>query len=313
MKVNYEGKLIDGTVFDSSYKRNKPITFSLNGVIPCWTEGVQKMKVGGTSQLVCPSSIAYGDRGRPPQIPGGATLTFKVELLSIEPPGAMPPGMMGHPMPGMPAECPLEWAHILRECRFRAWAHTPCLPRLRRRRLRPPRSNRTPSMWTAEARSRLWSRLDEPWDLVIIGGGITGAGVLAEASRRGLKSVLVEAGDFSSGTSSRSSKLVHGGLRYLRQAKLLLTRVSVNEREELLRSAEGLVWPLGFYLANLKTDHTAPWMFGLGLAVYDIMARKWAHTHLAPAELIEKVPVLKGARCWAAITSSMPRPMMPDW
>jgi FKBP-type peptidyl-prolyl cis-trans isomerase FkpA len=106
VKVNYEGKLIDGTVFDSSYKRNKPITFSLNGVIPCWTEGVQKMKVGGTSQLVCPSSIAYGDRGRPPQIPGGATLTFKVELLSIEPPGAMPPGMMGHPMPGMPGGMP---------------------------------------------------------------------------------------------------------------------------------------------------------------------------------------------------------------
>jgi len=69
VKVNYEGKLLDGTVFDSSYKRGQPIEFPLNGVIPCWTEGVQKMKVGGEATLVCPSSIAYGDRGAPPSIP----------------------------------------------------------------------------------------------------------------------------------------------------------------------------------------------------------------------------------------------------
>ena|ERR1700733_898384 len=85
VKVNYRGTLVDGTEFDSSYKRNEPISFPLNGVIPCWTEGVQKMKVGGKSQLVCPSSIAYGDRGSPPVIPGGATLIFEVELLGIGP------------------------------------------------------------------------------------------------------------------------------------------------------------------------------------------------------------------------------------
>jgi FKBP-type peptidyl-prolyl cis-trans isomerase FkpA len=85
VKVNYRGTLVDGTEFDSSYKRNEPISFPLSGVIPCWTEGVQKMKVGGKSQLVCPSSIAYGDRGSPPVIPGGATLIFEVELLSIGP------------------------------------------------------------------------------------------------------------------------------------------------------------------------------------------------------------------------------------
>jgi FKBP-type peptidyl-prolyl cis-trans isomerase FkpA len=111
VKVNYEGKLIDGTVFDSSYKRNQPATFGLNGVIPCWTEGVQKMKVGGTAQLVCPSTIAYGDQGHPPTIPGGAVLTFKVELISIEAAGAapapapgLPPGlnMGGRPMMGGP-------------------------------------------------------------------------------------------------------------------------------------------------------------------------------------------------------------------
>jgi FKBP-type peptidyl-prolyl cis-trans isomerase FkpA len=85
VKVNYRGTLVDGTEFDSSYKRNEPISFPLNGVIPCWTEGVQKMKVGGKSQLVCPSSIAYGDQGHPPVIPGGATLIFEVELLGIGP------------------------------------------------------------------------------------------------------------------------------------------------------------------------------------------------------------------------------------
>jgi FKBP-type peptidyl-prolyl cis-trans isomerase FkpA len=84
VKVHYRGTLIDGKEFDSSYKRNMPIEFPLNGVIPCWTEGVQKMKVGGKSKLVCPASIAYGESGRPPVIPGGATLVFEVELLGIQ-------------------------------------------------------------------------------------------------------------------------------------------------------------------------------------------------------------------------------------
>jgi FKBP-type peptidyl-prolyl cis-trans isomerase FkpA len=83
VKVNYRGTLPDGTEFDSSYKRNEPAQFPLSQVIPCWTEGVQKMKVGGKSELVCPASIAYGDRGSPPVIPGGATLIFEVELLKI--------------------------------------------------------------------------------------------------------------------------------------------------------------------------------------------------------------------------------------
>ena len=81
--VHYRGTTVDGVEFDSSYKRNEPAKFPLNQVIPCWTEGLQKMKVGGKSQLVCPSDIAYGDRGSPPAIPGGATLVFEVELLGI--------------------------------------------------------------------------------------------------------------------------------------------------------------------------------------------------------------------------------------
>jgi FKBP-type peptidyl-prolyl cis-trans isomerase FkpA/FKBP-type peptidyl-prolyl cis-trans isomerase FklB len=83
VKVHYHGTLIDGTVFDSSVQRGKPATFPLNGVIPCWTEGVQRMKVGEKSRLVCPSQIAYGDRGAPPNIKPGATLIFEVELLDI--------------------------------------------------------------------------------------------------------------------------------------------------------------------------------------------------------------------------------------
>jgi FKBP-type peptidyl-prolyl cis-trans isomerase FkpA len=83
VKVNYRGTLLDGTEFDSSYKRNQPAQFPLSGVIRCWTEGVQKMKVGGKARLVCPSDIAYGDTGRPPTIPGGATLVFEIELLEI--------------------------------------------------------------------------------------------------------------------------------------------------------------------------------------------------------------------------------------
>lgn len=82
VKVHYRGTLIDGTEFDSSYKRNEPAQFPLTGVIPCWTEGVQQMKIGGKSRLICPSNLAYGDQGRP-GIPGGATLIFEIELLEI--------------------------------------------------------------------------------------------------------------------------------------------------------------------------------------------------------------------------------------
>lgn len=82
VRVHYRGTLVSGTVFDSSYDRKEPATFPLGGVIPCWTEAVQRMKVGGKSRLVCPSTLAYGDEGRP-SIPAGAALVFEVELLEI--------------------------------------------------------------------------------------------------------------------------------------------------------------------------------------------------------------------------------------
>ena len=85
VKVHYHGTLTDGTVFDSSVKRGQPATFPLDKVIKCWTEGVQQIKVGGKSKLVCPSNLAYGDAGSPPVIKPGSTLVFEVELLEIVP------------------------------------------------------------------------------------------------------------------------------------------------------------------------------------------------------------------------------------
>ncbi|NTX07381.1 FKBP-type peptidyl-prolyl cis-trans isomerase [Myxococcus sp. CA051A] len=105
VKVHYKGTLPNGTEFDSSYKRGEPTQFPLQGVIKCWTEGVQKMKVGGKAKLVCPSDIAYGDRGAPPNIPGGSALVFEVELLEIvKPPEAPAAGAPG--APGAPATPP---------------------------------------------------------------------------------------------------------------------------------------------------------------------------------------------------------------
>ncbi len=83
VKVHYRGTFPDGREFDSSYKRNEAIEFPLNGVIKCWTEGVQRMKVGGKAKLTCPPAIAYGERGAGNVIPPNATLLFEVELLAI--------------------------------------------------------------------------------------------------------------------------------------------------------------------------------------------------------------------------------------
>jgi len=83
VKVNYKGTLRDGSVFDSSAQHGGPAEFPLAGVIPCWGEGVQKLKVGAKAQLTCPSDTAYGPQGHPPEIPGNSTLVFDVELLDI--------------------------------------------------------------------------------------------------------------------------------------------------------------------------------------------------------------------------------------
>jgi len=134
-------------------------------------------------------------------------------------------------------------------------------------------------MWTRNWREAAWTGLDEPWDLIVVGGGITGAGVLREAVRLGLRTLLVEKRDFGWGTSSRSSKLVHGGLRYLKEGKLRLTRDSVHERQRLLEEGPGLIDPLGFLLATYKGDHPGRWTYSAGLSVYDLLALQWTHRH----------------------------------
>jgi FKBP-type peptidyl-prolyl cis-trans isomerase FkpA len=101
VKVQYKGMLGDGTEFDSSYRRGQPAEFALNGVIACWGEGVQKMKVGGKAKLYCPASIAYKERGLPQGgIPGGAVLTFEVELLEAKPAPPPAPAPAPTPVPG---------------------------------------------------------------------------------------------------------------------------------------------------------------------------------------------------------------------
>ncbi|MCP4417298.1 MAG: glycerol-3-phosphate dehydrogenase/oxidase [Chloroflexi bacterium] len=149
-------------------------------------------------------------------------------------------------------------------------------------------------MWTQNWREEIWQSLDQPWDIVVVGGGITGAGILREATRLGLKVLLVEQRDFAFGTSSRSSKLVHGGLRYLKQGKVGLTQASVQERQRLQESAPGLVDPLGFLLANEKGSGQLreKWLIQAGLSFYDLVALQWSHTYYSPQDVWMLAPRL---------------------
>jgi glycerol-3-phosphate dehydrogenase len=146
--------------------------------------------------------------------------------------------------------------------------------------------------WQRDGRAVLPALLAQHWDLIVIGGGITGAGILLEASRRGLKALLVEQRDFAWGTSSRSSKLVHGGLRYLKQGQLGLTRESVHEREHLLQQAAGLVEPQSFAFGHYTGRKPGKWMFLLGLALYDRLAGQRARHYYPQAEFAALAPNL---------------------
>jgi glycerol-3-phosphate dehydrogenase len=128
------------------------------------------------------------------------------------------------------------------------------------------------------------------WDVIVVGGGITGAGVLHEAARAGLKVLLLEQNDFAWGTSSRSSKLVHGGLRYLKQGRLLLTYASVRERERLLRQAPGLIDPIGFYTPVYKNHSPGRKTLSVGLSIYSLMAGTRQNRNYAAAEFSRRMP-----------------------
>jgi len=125
-------------------------------------------------------------------------------------------------------------------------------------------------------REELWQALstseNKPWDLIVVGGGITGAGVLREAARQGLKALLIEQRDFAWGTSSRSSKMVHGGLRYLAQGDFKLTRHSLQERERLLDEAPGLVERMGYYMMIKRGQLPGRLIMTLVLKLYDFIA-----------------------------------------
>jgi glycerol-3-phosphate dehydrogenase len=149
-------------------------------------------------------------------------------------------------------------------------------------------------MWKKGWRDEVWSTLDQTWDLIVVGGGITGAGVFHEAAALGLKVLLVEAHDFSFGTSSRSSKLVHGGFRYLYNRQYQVTYESVRQRETLIREAPGLIEPLPFVLPNYASYKFPGWMIHAGLTAYDLMAPKWDNQRLSKKDILMEFPDLCG-------------------
>jgi glycerol-3-phosphate dehydrogenase len=151
-------------------------------------------------------------------------------------------------------------------------------------------------MFPAGWRSRAWTTLGEPLDLLIIGGGITGAGVLHDAALRGLRVALVERGDFGCGTSSRSSKLIHGGLRYLRRMQLGITRTACRERDLLARLDPHLVTPVRFLYPAYEHDPTPGWQVNLGLAMYDHLTPvRHRHERIDAEAVGWTVPQLAGA------------------
>jgi glycerol-3-phosphate dehydrogenase len=131
------------------------------------------------------------------------------------------------------------------------------------------------------------------WDIIIIGGGITGAGILREAVRRGYRALLIEQGDFSSGTSSRSSKMVHGGLRYLAAGDIKLTKESLTERERLLAEAPGLVERINFYFALSKGLFPGRWAMAVILTIYDFIAGIRDHRYYNNRRLGQRFPGLQ--------------------
>lgn len=149
-------------------------------------------------------------------------------------------------------------------------------------------------MWDKNWREEIWTRISTPWDMIVIGGGITGAGIMREAVRSGLSVLLVEQNDFSWGTSSRSSKLVHGGLRYLKEGKIRLIRDCVQERELLLQEGPGLIDPLGFLLTVYRGDFPGRWTYQFGLSVYDLLALRWDHKYFDPQDFQMLAPHISG-------------------
>jgi glycerol-3-phosphate dehydrogenase len=148
-------------------------------------------------------------------------------------------------------------------------------------------------MWATYSREKARQGLEHKLDLLVVGGGITGAGVLREAARLGLKVGLVEKNDLTWGTSSWSSKMVHGGLRYLRQGDIGLTLDAVRQRQALLAQAQGLVEPLPFLLPLYSKNPASRAFVRLGLALYDALARQHKHQKLNRSKALQLAPGLQ--------------------
>jgi glycerol-3-phosphate dehydrogenase len=148
-------------------------------------------------------------------------------------------------------------------------------------------------MWSNGWRERVFTQLDQKWDVIIVGGGITGAGILREAANAGLNTLLLEANDFGFGTSSRSSKLIHGGIRYLRNRQYAVTYESVREREWMLREAEKLVTPLPFLLPIYAENERSQRNTGMAVLLYDLLAPKWWHRSYSASQLLEICPLFR--------------------
>lgn len=148
--------------------------------------------------------------------------------------------------------------------------------------------------WKSGRREQSWRALTENthWDIVIAGGGVTGAGVAREAARRGLRVLLVDRQDFSWGTSSRSSKMVHGGLRYIAQGDVRTTLHSVKERERLMQEAPGLVDLMPYMMPHYDGRFPGRFAFGMLLKVYDLLARRKYHTFHGADSVRERYPFL---------------------
>lgn len=155
-------------------------------------------------------------------------------------------------------------------------------------------------MWSKTWREKAIQNIDRQWDMLIIGGGISGAGIFAEARRRNLKVLLVEQHDFCWGSSSKSSKMIHGGLRYLLQGDIGLTWQCANEREYLLKKYAGIIEPLSFLFPVYKFRKPARWQLSIFMLIYDLLARKFNHSYWQKDKVLEEVPLiakehLKGA------------------
>jgi glycerol-3-phosphate dehydrogenase len=157
-------------------------------------------------------------------------------------------------------------------------------------RMRPVGTTELRAGWRDEA----WQALTRgSWNLLVVGGGVTGAGIARRAAQAGLRTALVEQRDFAWGTSSRSSKLVHGGLRYLAHLQIGVVRDSVAGREALLRTAPGLVEELGFLMPTFRGVSPGRTVMTAGLFAYDMLARRRTHRHLSAAEMRGLVPALR--------------------